>query len=102
MTKKLCDHCGENSYMLFPCKNCNKSFCAVHRLPEKHDCISDFSSYTQSEEEGSYEAGSYDSQGYLTPANAVERPREYVWEPNVTELPQNPFDPKSGVVIKGI
>ncbi|MFX0103771.1 MAG: hypothetical protein ACFFCS_29685, partial [Candidatus Hodarchaeota archaeon] len=47
-------------------------------------------------------AGSYDSQGYLTPANAVERPREYVWEPNVTELPQNPFDPKSGVVIKGI
>lgn len=101
MTKKLCDYCGENSYMLFPCRNCGKSFCAVHRLPEKHDCTGDSSSYPEDLETSSYEPR-YDSSGYVTPANAVERPREYVWEPNITELPKNPFDPKSGVVLKGV
>lgn len=29
-------------------------------------------------------------------------PREYVWEPNITEFPDDPFDPKSGIVLKGV
>ena len=33
------ESCGTISVMPFVCKFCERSFCAVHRLPEKHECV---------------------------------------------------------------
>ncbi len=97
MPSKICDFCSESSYMLFPCRLCGKSFCAVHRLPENHGCIGGMDSGPSMQ---AYEL-SRDQQGYYG-TSSTDRPGEYVWEPTITELPDNPFDPSSGVVIKGI
>jgi membrane associated rhomboid family serine protease len=33
-----CDICGKEEYLPFKCKYCGGTFCAEHRLPEKHNC----------------------------------------------------------------
>jgi predicted nucleic acid binding AN1-type Zn finger protein len=33
------ESCGTISVMPFVCKFCESSFCIVHRLPEKHECV---------------------------------------------------------------
>ncbi|MCW3986540.1 MAG: hypothetical protein NWE91_09085 [Candidatus Bathyarchaeota archaeon] len=38
MTK--CELCGEEVPLPFACPYCSLSFCAKHRLPENHECIS--------------------------------------------------------------
>jgi len=105
MVSKTCAFCGENSYMLFPCKYCNNSFCASHRLPEKHECAGGAGSFPSSTSVGSTENPSYVDQDLQVAqglARQQEQPREYVWEPKITELPDNPFNPSSGVVLRGV
>ncbi len=109
MVAKTCEQCGESSYMLFPCKYCGKSFCASHRLPEKHGCAGGASPPASTPAPGY--VGSY-SPDYvdqdLEVAKSLARtqsqpePREYVWEPKITEFDGDPFDPKSGVVLRGV
>ncbi len=109
MVAKTCEQCGESSYMLFPCKYCGKSFCASHRLPEKHGCAGGASPPASTPAPGY--GGSY-SPNYadqdLEMANKLARTqpqpesREYVWEPKITEFDGDPFDPKSGVVLRGV
>jgi Zn-dependent protease len=104
--------------MLFPCKHCGKSYCAQHRLPEKHGCIGvsatsvpqqpatgvspttgNVPSYLQEDEEIAKQTAARSASATRSMPQA---PREYVWEPNITELPPDPFNPSSGVIIKGI
>lgn len=33
-----CDVCGREEYLPYKCKYCGGTFCAEHRLPEKHNC----------------------------------------------------------------
>ncbi len=33
-----CDVCGKEEYLPYRCKYCGGTFCAEHRLPEKHNC----------------------------------------------------------------
>ncbi|MCW4044048.1 MAG: hypothetical protein NWE94_00850, partial [Candidatus Bathyarchaeota archaeon] len=33
-----CQKCGEETFLPFQCPYCHAQFCAVHRLPENHDC----------------------------------------------------------------
>lgn len=35
-----CEYCGKEVLLPFVCPYCGKSFCAEHRLPEKHECLS--------------------------------------------------------------
>ena len=98
MGAKSCAYCNEQSYMLFPCKQCGKSFCAAHRLPENHGCLGGAAGNTTP----TYGMPSYSEQDYAYAKSNSQQSRDYVWEPNITELPANPFDPDSGVVIKGI
>ncbi|MHA1369992.1 MAG: AN1-type zinc finger domain-containing protein [Promethearchaeota archaeon] len=112
MVQKKCFYCGDNSYILFPCSECGNSFCAIHRLPENHECPSlangSANIYIQpgqaepvvneSIPPSPYQGSPY---GNLPAAN-TDDVSEYVWEPSVVELPDDPFDPKSGVLIRGI
>ena len=109
MVAKTCEQCGESSYMLFPCRYCGKSFCASHRLPEKHGCVGGASPPASSPAPGY--GGTY-SPDYvdqdlelaknLAKTQPLPQPREYVWEPKITEFDGDPFDPKSGVVLRGV
>jgi Zn-dependent protease len=110
MVAKTCEQCGESSYMLFPCKYCGKSFCASHRLPEKHGCVGGASppASTPAPGYGGLYSPNYADQD-LEMAQKLARtqqsqpqPREYVWEPKITEFDGDPFDPKSGVVLRGV
>ena len=33
-----CEKCGEDAPLPFKCQYCGAQFCAIHRLPEAHDC----------------------------------------------------------------
>lgn len=33
-----CEKCGQETFLPFQCPYCGGHFCAVHRLPENHDC----------------------------------------------------------------
>ena len=33
-----CSYCQERDLLPFTCSYCNKKFCRIHRLPEKHGC----------------------------------------------------------------
>jgi len=35
----ICSICGKNIAIPFRCSYCNLTFCAEHRLPEKHNCV---------------------------------------------------------------
>ncbi|MHA1792680.1 MAG: AN1-type zinc finger domain-containing protein [Promethearchaeota archaeon] len=99
MPENTCDFCGEQSFMLFKCKYCGKSFCAQHRLPEKHACPSaqDIQNNQQNLTNNYYSSPT--SENYRQFDDA---PSEYVWAPDITEIDGDPFDPSSGFVIKGI
>ncbi|MBD3187923.1 hypothetical protein GF325_13890 [Candidatus Bathyarchaeota archaeon] len=99
MGKNTCDFCGETSYMLFPCKNCGQSYCAIHRLPENHDCTGSIPSPRDYTPFGSTPGN---AATYSQAALEQDSPGEYSWEPNITEFDGDPFDPSSGVVIKGV
>ncbi|NMC04831.1 MAG: hypothetical protein GYA24_06455, partial [Candidatus Lokiarchaeota archaeon] len=116
MAGKKCDYCSDNSPMLFPCKQCGKAFCAMHRLPAKHDCSG--GSTSPAPVHGMAHAPAHGAATGYTPsyvdqdlqfAESIARsqaqsqqPREYVWEPKITEFDGDPFDPASGVVLKGV
>ena len=96
--------------MLFPCRHCGKSFCASHRLPENHGCAGSASppaSMTSPAYGGSYSPNYADqdlemAQNLARAQSRIQQPREYVWEPKITEFDGDPFDPKSGVILKGV
>ena len=35
----MCDQCGKHENLPYTCRRCGRTFCAEHRLPERHDCI---------------------------------------------------------------
>lgn len=95
--------------MLFPCKYCGKSFCASHRLPEKHGCIGGAASPSAIGTPATFPSSSYIDQDLQLAQNMSrqntrqgDQPREYVWEPKITELPDDPFNPASGVILRGV
>ncbi len=110
MVGKTCEQCGESSYMLFPCRHCGKSFCASHRLPENHGCVGGASRPVSTPAMGyggSYSPNYADqdlemAQNLAKTQAREQQPREYVWEPKITEFDGDPFDPKSGVVLRGV
>ncbi|MEX2682879.1 MAG: AN1-type zinc finger domain-containing protein [Candidatus Sigynarchaeota archaeon] len=110
MVSKTCEQCGESSYMLFPCRHCGKSFCAPHRLPENHGCAGGASTPASTIAPGyggvyspNYADQDLEMAQQLARAQSRElQPREYVWEPKITEFDGDPFDPKSGVVLRGV
>ena len=40
--KEKCFHCNKKQLFCFECSHCNKQFCMIHRMPERHDCINDY------------------------------------------------------------
>lgn len=40
--KEKCHHCNKKQLFCFDCSHCNKSFCMIHRMPERHDCINNY------------------------------------------------------------
>jgi hypothetical protein len=79
----------------------------VHRLPEKHGCVGGAnpapSSYSYSAPvQGPYPDADLELAQRMSQGATAQQPREYVWEPKITEIPENPFDPSSGVVLKGV
>jgi Zn-dependent protease len=111
MVAKTCEQCGESSYMLFPCKHCGKSFCASHRLPEKHGCVGGASPSTPTPAPA-YGGGLYSpnyadqdleiAQNLAKTQAQQQQSREYTWEPKITEFDGDPFNPSSGVVLRGV
>jgi membrane associated rhomboid family serine protease len=85
----ICSICGQElSYLPFTCRNCRKSFCSTHRLPENHFCTMEFSKQVQKTQQkkkgnavkvpfnsascsgsGSCGAGASDSSGFLNSSN---------------------------------
>ena len=42
--KEKCAHCNKKQLICFECSHCTKTFCMIHRMPERHDCINDYTS----------------------------------------------------------
>ena len=40
--KEKCAHCNKKQLICFECCHCAKSFCMIHRMPERHECVMDY------------------------------------------------------------
>ena len=42
MKKQKCAHCAKKQLISFQCAHCDNTFCIMHKMPEYHECKSDF------------------------------------------------------------
>lgn len=92
-----CYHCGENVSETYYCEQCGKVYCSLHKNPIVHECnlvmesntiLTNSSSYQESSSSNSILRGTTDG--------------TYTWYRQEKQVPDNAFDPNSGIQFKGI
>ncbi len=108
----ICYHCGRETSDLYYCSKCGQSYCSLHKEPVDHECnivieslklqqIPLSSTYidapqiisTQSTQEG------------VNSSDMIVRGTidgTYTWYRQEKQIPDNAFDPDSGIEFKGI
>ncbi|MHA1272598.1 MAG: hypothetical protein ACTSQP_10005 [Promethearchaeota archaeon] len=124
----ICYHCGENVDQLFYCEKCGQNYCIIHKEPENHDCniVRESLMFNQMQDSSpTYVPVQHTSptiQDQINQRQAVP-PRyqnqyistlsshseirgttdgSYTWYRQEHAIPENAFDPDSGIEFKGI
>lgn len=42
LKKQKCKHCAKKVLICFTCSSCNHTFCIQHKMPEYHECVSNY------------------------------------------------------------
>jgi len=107
----ICYHCGEEipQNEVYPCENCGQNYCGLHRDPVNHECNivreSLRAPQMQAPESTYREAPSYQQQSIAQPAVSTVRGTtdgSFNWYRQERHVPENAFDPDSGIEFKGI
>jgi len=106
-----CYHCGEDfpENAIFRCSNCGQNYCTLHREPINHECniIKETLRFQQSQAPTPTYAEIH-SRGYqpqYTSYNSEVRGTtdgSFTWHRQESSIPENAFDPDSGIEFKGI
>ncbi len=109
-----CNHCGREVGEVYYCKECGYNYCNLHIKPEDHDCniIREYSQNSSVSTnlpangvQGRGEGISSEMQEVIE-TNMTEKrgtiDGSYTWYKEESYIPENAFDPNSGVEFKGI
>ena len=109
-----CSHCGRETEDLYYCNECGLSYCSLHIKPEEHECniIKEYSQNLRSSNivsgnetpfREAVEVGQMEekhSSGFGEKRGTIDG--SYTWYKEESYIPENAFDPDSGVEFKGI
>jgi Zn-dependent protease len=100
----ICYHCGENVTERYICERCGKTYCSLHKNPIDHEC----NLVIEAEKFQSNLNSNYETQRtfQFRPENRTglrgTTDGTYTWYRQEKQIPDNAFDPDSGIHFKGI
>jgi Zn-dependent protease len=121
-----CYHCGEEYDQLFQCEKCKQKYCHLHKDPIDHECnlVLESQHLQETSNQYGYQPAGVQEQSALNynlaPQNLQDQSpytREtyidngerrgttdgsFTWYRRETNIPENAFDPDSGIEFKGI
>ncbi|TFG01140.1 MAG: hypothetical protein EU541_00020 [Promethearchaeota archaeon] len=107
-----CYHCGRETDELYFCEDCQHYYCRFHKEPIDHECkLKQEEIAVEQNQQSQYnrEVSSYSQSNYnLSPSGTQstsqmqEKPQEFIWYRRERNIPENAFDPDSGIEFKGI
>ena len=107
----ICYHCGTEVSESFHCTKCGQSYCSFHKNPIDHECnivIESMNFRLQPQTTPSYAAPAQvmpHSVAHSSATDGVIRGTNdgtYTWYRQEQAVPENAFDPDSGISFKGI
>jgi len=104
-----CYHCGTENLELFGCSKCGQSYCKFHEDPIDHECniVIESLNFTP-QVTPQYAAPSQTTQPFTEQSSLTESITRgttdgtYTWYRQEQAVPENAFDPDSGIDFKGI
>jgi len=98
----ICYHCGRETNDIYHCNRCQQSYCTLHKIPLDHECdivVANIKSYQTPST-----SVTPPSQDFISPDSPVRGTRDgtYTWYRQEKSIPDNAFDPDSGIEFKGI
>ncbi len=109
----ICYHCGTENSELFSCSKCGQSYCLIHKDPIDHECNIVIESLNFTLQSTSQLTPQYTAPSQTTPllteqsglTEIITRGTTdgtYTWYRQEQAVPENAFDPDSGIDFKGI
>ena len=109
-----CSHCGEEfpDNAIFHCSDCGQNYCAIHKDPVNHECniiketLRAQQSQAPAQTYAEVPATQYQPQytSYDSSSSEVRGTTDgsFTWHRQERSIPENAFDPDSGIEFKGI
>ncbi len=108
-----CYHCGTENSELYGCSKCGQSYCSLHKDPIDHECnivveSLNYTSHATSQLTPQYAAPSQTTPSFTEQSSFTETTTRgttdgtYTWYRQEQAVPENAFDPDSGINFKGI
>ena len=100
----ICYHCGESVTETHICERCGKTYCSIHKNPIDHEC----NLVIEAEKIQTNLTTNYETQrAFQVPSGYRSELRgttdgTYTWYRQEKQIPDNAFDPDSGIQFKGI
>ncbi|MFX0025354.1 MAG: hypothetical protein ACFE8M_02990 [Candidatus Hermodarchaeota archaeon] len=108
----ICYHCGREISDLYYCSKCGQNYCSLHREPVDHECkiVIESLRLQQTPLNSTYTdtpqiISAHSTQGIIDPSDSLVRGTvdgTYTWYRQEKQIPDNAFDPDSGIEFKGI
>lgn len=109
----ICYHCGTEISDSFHCSKCGQSYCSFHKDPIDHECNIVIESLNFRPQNTPQISPSYAAPAQLMPQGGVQSSMQgevirgtsdgtYTWYRQEQAVPENAFNPDSGINFKGI
>ena len=109
----ICYHCGTEVSESFNCTKCGQSYCSFHKDPIDHECNIVIESLNFTQQQASQITPPYTAPTQVTPHSVGQNSMTdgvvrgtsdgtYTWYRQEQTVPENAFDPDSGINFKGI
>ena len=109
----ICYHCGTEISESFNCTKCGQSYCSLHKQPIDHECNIVIESLNYRPQQSAQITPPYSAPPSVIPQNVAQSTMtesvvrgtsdgSYTWYRQEQAVPNNAFDPDSGISFKGI
>ncbi len=108
----ICYHCGRETSDLYYCSKCGQSYCSLHKEPVDHECniVIESLELQQAPLSSTYIdapqiISTQSTQEVVNSSDTIVRGTidgTYTWYRQEKQIPDNAFDPDSGIEFKGI
>ncbi len=109
----ICYHCGTENPELFSCSKCGQSYCSFHKDPIDHECnivieSLNLTTHATPQLTPQYVAPTQTTPSFTEQSSFAETSTRgttdgtYTWYRQEQAVPENAFDPDSGINFKGI